>query len=365
MRQGSEAATMQASTPQATQVVERIRQASHHTGISFGYLMAQAGKESDFKAEVGSRVTSATGLYQFTKGTWLQLMKRHGAALGLGDLADDIHRTAGGEYVVSDAATRQRILDLRHDPQISSMLAGEYARDNKAYLEKTLGRPVDNTDLYLAHFLGPSGAARILRAEAANPSQPAAPLLPQAAHNNPSVFYGPDRSARSVAAVYDRINHAIERPMRQYAKLDEPAAGEEAAMAPTGSGRHHGEHARDVQPFAVAMGTADRVAPFDQGGWPEAEPEVVASASAASMPAATDAPPLPADGIVPASFITDAPASPSVGDLPRQADYTDSDASADRISIALASPGMPAGGDGKGLFGRIFESVKRSLLSPT
>ena len=59
---------------------------------------------------------------------------------------------------------------MRRDPQIASMMAAEYAKDNKAWLQKTLGRPVDSTDLYLAHFLGPGGAAKVLKAKAEDPT---------------------------------------------------------------------------------------------------------------------------------------------------------------------------------------------------
>ena len=134
-------------------VVSNIRQASHDSGISFSYLMAQAAKESNFKSDVGSHASSAAGLFQFTKGTWLQLVKTHGAEMGLGEWADKIEHTDKGDYTVADPQLRQQIYDLRRDPQLSAAMAGQYAKDNKAWLEKKLGRPVDSTDLYMAHFL--------------------------------------------------------------------------------------------------------------------------------------------------------------------------------------------------------------------
>ena len=217
----------------ANRVVSHIQKASQYTGVSFSYLMAQAGKESAFENESKSHTSSAAGLFQFTKGTWLELVKTHGADHGLGDLADSIHRTAKGDYAVTDATTRQQILDLRRDPRVASLMAGEYAKDNKTYLEHNLGRTVDSTDLYMAHFLGPGGASKILKARAQDPSQSAAALVPQAAHKNPSVFYDGQHTARSVASVYDKVHHSIEKPMRQYAKLETQQSGDPLTVSPS------------------------------------------------------------------------------------------------------------------------------------
>ncbi len=306
-----------------SRVVSHIEQASRNTGVSFSYLMAQASKESSFEAGAGSHTSSAAGLFQFTKGTWLQLVKVHGAAHGLGDLADHIHRTAKGDYAVDDAKLRTKILDLRRDPQTASLMAGEYAKENKAWLERTLGRPVNSTDLYMAHFLGPGGAAKVLKAQAQDPAQPAADLLPQAAHLNPTVFYEADHSPRSVAAVYERIHRAIEPPMKQYARL------ESARAAAANGGTGHPAHAGAASGTRVATRTAEAKWPFETGQWPPAHmpAAALAAAAASAEPAETVA-------------------------------YTDGAQSADQISAPMPpAPGLPAA-DGtplgkllKGLFG--------------
>ncbi len=218
----SDQATMSATAARAKEIAATIRQASRHTGVSFDYLMAQARRESALEPGAGSRVSSAAGLFQFTRQTWLQVIKLHGASVGLGELADAIHRTASGAYEPDDPEIGRQILDLRRDPDIAAVMAGQYARDNKAWLEKTLGRPVDATDLYLAHFLGPGGAARVLAAHSTDPDQPAAPLLPEAARTNPGEFYGPNHAARSVAALYDRVHRAFASAAHRTARA-EPA----------------------------------------------------------------------------------------------------------------------------------------------
>jgi len=193
-------------------VTSQIRSASRQTGVSFDYLMAQANKESAMTSDAKSHLSSAAGLFQFTKSTWLQLIKLHGAKHGLSAFADMIEKNAKGEYTVADPEQRQHILNLRKDPALSSLIAGEYAQDNRHRLEKSLGRKVGSTELYLAHFLGPAGAVKLLKAKAENPEQAAAELVPHAAAKNQTMFYDSDHSAQSVAALYDRIRMVMENP---------------------------------------------------------------------------------------------------------------------------------------------------------
>ena len=72
-------------------------------------------------------------------------------------------------------------------------MAAQYARDNAASLEGALGRTPDASDLYLAHFLGPSGAASLLNGALATPTRDAAGIVPAAAKANPAVFTTPGR----------------------------------------------------------------------------------------------------------------------------------------------------------------------------
>src|ERR1700744_1624120 len=81
-------------------VASHIRSASRQTGVSFDYLMAQANKESNLTSDAKTRASSAAGLFQFTKATWLQLVKKHGDKYGFGPLPDyHPKNTAGGEGV--------------------------------------------------------------------------------------------------------------------------------------------------------------------------------------------------------------------------------------------------------------------------
>ncbi len=185
-------------------VVSAIQTASQKTGVDFSYLIQKASTESSFRTNIQAKTSSATGLYQFIESTWLEMVKKHGAKYGLENQAAQID--VNGR--VSDGAARKSILHLRTDPQLSSLMAAEYASENKAFLERTIGGNIGNTELYLAHFMGPSGSAAFLNEHRHNPLQVAADLFPQAARANKGVFYdsttGQPRTLEQVYAFFDK-----------------------------------------------------------------------------------------------------------------------------------------------------------------
>ncbi|PWR19161.1 flagellar biosynthesis protein FlgJ [Zavarzinia compransoris] len=191
-------------------ILTGIQTASARTGMDFSYLLAQAKLESGYDAGAKAATSSARGLYQFIEQTWLKMVKDHGAEHGVGNLADAITKGADGRMKVADAATRKTILDLRHDPTLSALMGAEFASDNKAYLERRLTRPVNSTDLYMAHFLGAGGASRFLAALDRSPASSAAALLPEAAASNPNVFYDKAGKPRSVKDIYARFAGKLE-----------------------------------------------------------------------------------------------------------------------------------------------------------
>lgn len=198
-------------------VVSSIRQAAAASNVDFGLLMAQAQQESGFQPDAKASGSSATGLYQFIDQTWLGLVQRYGAQHGAGDLARQIATDANGRPVVSDAATRQRILDLRKDPRLSAALAADYTKQNKSELEQALGRPVGNAELYLAHFLGARGATSFLKAMRTAESTVAADLLPEAAAANRAIFYDASGAPRTLAQIYQSFANRINTEAQRYA----------------------------------------------------------------------------------------------------------------------------------------------------
>lgn len=179
-----------------------IQNASARTGTDFSYLLQQANVESSFRPTVKARTSSATGLFQFIESTWIGMVRDHGAKYGLSDLAARIDENGR----VSDRKTRQQILNLRKDPHLASLMAGEYASDNKEHLEKKVGGDIGSTELYMAHFMGPGGAAKFLNELKENPNASAARVFPREARANPNVFFndGKPRTLNQVYAFFDR-----------------------------------------------------------------------------------------------------------------------------------------------------------------
>jgi hypothetical protein len=196
-----------------TSATDRVRaaigQAAQTTGVNFSYLLAQAKSESGLNPTAKAASSSATGLYQFLDQSWLGVVKQHGAQYGLGWAANAITARKGGGYTV-DPALKDAVFALRQQPGPAAMMAAAYASDNAANLSQALGRQVNGTDLYMAHFLGLGGATKFLRAQCTNGSACAANLFPQEARANRSIFYGKDGSPRSLDQVYAIMGHKLD-----------------------------------------------------------------------------------------------------------------------------------------------------------
>jgi hypothetical protein len=220
----------------AGQAVDRttlsgLKSASAKSGVSFQYLLAKAAQESSLKADAQADTSSAAGLFQFTKGTWLDMMKRYGAQYGYGDMAKKISTGAGGKSQVQDTASENQILALRENPEASALMAAQYARDNAASLHETLGRGVDAPDLYLAHFLGATGAGLLLGADKTDPDKAAASLMPAAAKANRSVFFAADGTPRTASEVVKLVRDRFSAQMDRYAGAASQAGAKEMASA--------------------------------------------------------------------------------------------------------------------------------------
>ena len=92
-----------------------LRKAASATGTDFDYLLKTAQRESNFNPTAKAPTSSATGLFQFTSETWLNVLDRYGAQHGVG---------AGD----TEGMTREQLLALRNDPDLSAKMAGELAR---------------------------------------------------------------------------------------------------------------------------------------------------------------------------------------------------------------------------------------------
>ncbi len=218
-----------ATTPRRQMVVGAIADASRATGVDFSYLLGQAQLESGLNPAARARTSSATGLYQFIDQSWLGVVERHGPEHGLGWAAAAIGRSASGRFHVADPDTRRAIMALRNDPAVAARMAAEHAADNRSYVERRTGRTAEPVDLYLAHFLGPGGAARFLNAHTAQPDASAAVLFPSAAAANRNVFFTREGTARTLSQVRDRFAARLERAGGTTPPGDRPAQPADAA----------------------------------------------------------------------------------------------------------------------------------------
>jgi hypothetical protein len=183
-----------------------IRQAAQATSTSFGYLLATAKVESNFDPQAKASNSSASGLFQFIEQTWLSVMKEAGPGLGYGQYADAIGKAPSGRLEVADPAMRAKILNLRHDPSANAVMAGAFTEKNASLLTGRLGRPPSEGELYIAHFLGASGAAKLITSVGKSQTS-AADLFPNAASANRSIFYDKQGRARSAGEVYATLTN--------------------------------------------------------------------------------------------------------------------------------------------------------------
>lgn len=217
-------------------VLGAIKNAAARTGVDFAYLVNKADQESGLNPSAKATTSSATGLYQFVKQTWLQMVKDHGSDYGLSKEAAAID-VQDGKAVVKDPALREKILNLRHDPVLSAAMAAEFTKDNKDYLASSVGGTIGSTELYLAHFLGAGGASKFLNTMHQSPNATAADLLPEAADANPSVFYNKSGDALSLKDVYNRFAAKFsDKGVTRFASLTSEDATASIAATATGLG---------------------------------------------------------------------------------------------------------------------------------
>lgn len=187
-------------------VAGAIKQAASSTGTSFEYLLTTAKMESNFDPRAGASTSSAHGLFQFIDQTWLGTVKEAGSQLGYGQYADAITKNSDGSYSVSDPTARNAIMKLRDDPNVASSMAAALTQSNSFRLTGMIGRRPTDSELYMAHFMGVGGAAKLISSAEDSPSATAAAMFPKAAAANQSIFYDKSGSARSVSQVYSVLN---------------------------------------------------------------------------------------------------------------------------------------------------------------
>jgi hypothetical protein len=259
--------------PSRLRIAGAIKQAASTTGTSFEYLLATAKMESDFNPKAGASTSSAHGLYQFIDQTWLGTVKEAGTQFGYGKYADAITRSPSGSYSVSNPAARTAIMKLRDDPAAASSMAAVLTQSNSFKLTGKIGRRPTDGELYLAHFMGVGGAAKLISNAEDNPNATAARVFPNAAAANRSMFYDRSGRARSVSEVYSVLT-------ARYAGAANSQATR-SAMAAVG----------DVKPNVALASASPAAAPVDNAAYLSTFPDVRAvTMASASAPTNTSPP---------------------------------------------------------------------------
>lgn len=109
---------------------------SKMVGVDPAALIAFAMQESGFDPFARAKTSSATGLFQFIKSTWDGYVPKL-KAVGFAN-------------------------PMVTDPVANTVAGAMFLRDNSSVISKTVGRAPTIPELYLAHFLGPAGARRVL-----------------------------------------------------------------------------------------------------------------------------------------------------------------------------------------------------------
>lgn len=208
----------------APNVAGAIRKASQLTGTNFQYLLATAKVESNLNPAAKAPTSSAGGLFQFIDQTWLGTLRESGEALGYGRYANAISRNSEGRFVVENPAMRREIMALRQDPTANAVMAGAFTQSNAAYLKERLGRDATEGELYIAHFMGAGGAARLIEQSEATPGARAADAFPNAARANRSIFFDRNGRARNFAEVAQNLSGRYQVARAKAAPTDNAVA---------------------------------------------------------------------------------------------------------------------------------------------
>lgn len=226
--------------------------ASAMAGVDPSLMAAIAAVESGFDPKIGAGTSSATGLYQFTGDTWGEVIQEFGSKYGI----------APGTPPT--------------DARANALLGAEFLKKNLAGLQKSLGRQVTDTDIYMAHFLGLGGARQFLSAD---PNTVAAQLMPKAAGANKPIFYDKGGRARTTGEIYQLMGNKIKSSLGEFGVS---VAGGATTPAPTPAGMSPAANSTTVAPVTGgAPAVPMLLAPMTGGQMPNAG---VAAAKAANAP---------------------------------------------------------------------------------
>ncbi|ARV76896.1 virion structural / tail sheath protein [Pseudomonas phage Phabio] len=210
-----------------------FKAAAAMVGIPVELMFIIAGIESGYKYDISaqpsvnkktgerSKQSSAYGWFQFLNATWDEVYSK--VISQFGAPADDAARS------------------MRKDPRLQALAGALFIKGNYDRLSKALGRPISDTDIYIAHFLGAGGAIQFLKAD---PNALGYQVMKDAWSSNLTIFFvGGDKSKpRTVAQIYKLFDDKIAKyrqgagtpsdvPQTVGAEVSPEKAAEEQAQA--------------------------------------------------------------------------------------------------------------------------------------
>ena len=214
-------------------VVDTIVKASEEAGVDPVYMMALADKESSFDTDAKAATSSAQGLFQFVKATWLELIRDFGARHGLTEEAASVK--GSGPAITVAGGMKDHVLSLRNDPRVAALMAAELIKRDRDRIEARVGRPLSTTEMYLAHFLGTASAGKFVSLSSEKPDETAAKAFRSAAKANRSLFTqteGGKRRHLTIAEFQSRIEDMIDARLARYRGVTAVAAAADTGAQP-------------------------------------------------------------------------------------------------------------------------------------
>ena len=173
------------------------------TGVDINVLAAIIGSESNFVSGASAgkhdRTQTAAGLGQFTADTWFTILNRHADKYGLQKLRSS-----------ADARRDPR----RFDPRINALLSAELIKDNAKEFQGFTGRQPTPEEIYMVHFLGPTGAKKFFQADQ---NQYGYKVFPKEATKNATIFYrdGKTNQPRTLNEIFRLMTAKVSKGLQK------------------------------------------------------------------------------------------------------------------------------------------------------
>ncbi len=162
-----------------SRIENSIDSAAELTGIESDLLRSIAKRESGFNAAAKNPNSTATGVFQITAPTWNQMVDKYGDSVGVkkGDIKD---------------------------PEANVLIGALLTRENSIKLKSVLKRQPTPGEVYMAHFLGSSGALKLIKHNQSDIT--AARLFPAAAKANKNIFFS-GRKPKTAKELYRSLSN--------------------------------------------------------------------------------------------------------------------------------------------------------------